>query len=219
MVDLQICNALCCCAGFVKLLLRHAEHAKLVNKSTSILTVTFWHDVTTPSIVLCISDEAFHNLVCLCWIKQSTRVRTMVDLKIVKQTRKHDPVTGIDMRCRFNGMKGTILRCQSQQQMLNAVASAVALAMVVVGGPEEGCGLFWNPVHFAACAFFLPRPVPPKRHAMMQAKQELLEGFESKSNACDRAWLLKETQGITRRFEGTRNIFMLLNNPWATFHS
>jgi hypothetical protein len=57
----------------------------------------------------------------------------MVDLKIVKQTQKHDPVTGIDVQCWFNGMKGTVLRCQSQQRMLNSVASAVTLAM------DEGC--------------------------------------------------------------------------------
>jgi hypothetical protein len=25
---------------------------------------------------------------------------------------------------------------------------------VVVGGPEEGCDVFWNPVHFATYVFF-----------------------------------------------------------------
>jgi hypothetical protein len=34
---------------------------------------------------------------------------------------------------------------------------------------------------------------------MMQSKLEPLEGFESKSTACDCVWLLKEMQGITHR--------------------
>jgi hypothetical protein len=54
---------------------------------------------------------------------------------------------------------------------------------------------------------------------MMQSKLEPLEGFESKSTACDCVWLLKEMQGITHWFEGTRNVFTLLNDAWANFCS
>jgi hypothetical protein len=42
---------------------------------------------------------------------------------------------------------------------------------------------------------------------MMQSKVESLDAFESKNSTCDCIWLLREIQGITHRFEGTRNVF------------
>jgi hypothetical protein len=54
---------------------------------------------------------------------------------------------------------------------------------------------------------------------MMQSKLESLEGFESKSTSCDCIWLLKEIQGITHRFEGTRNVFISLNDAWSDFYA
>jgi hypothetical protein len=38
------------------------------------------------------------------------------------------------------------------------------------------------------------------------------------SNGCDCIWLLKEIRGITHRFEGTRNIFISLDNAWSNYY-
>jgi hypothetical protein len=50
---------------------------------------------------------------------------------------------------------------------------------------------------------------------MMQSKLESLDGFDNKSNVCDCIWLLKEIWGITHQFEGTRNVFILLDDVWS----
>jgi hypothetical protein len=42
--------------------------------------------------------------------------------------------------------------------------------------------------------------------SMMQFKLESLENYEEKSYKCDCIWLIQEIQGITHRFEGTRNV-------------
>lgn len=54
---------------------------------------------------------------------------------------------------------------------------------------------------------------------MMQSKLESLENYETKSTAGDCVWLLKEIQGITHRFEGTRNIFISLDDGWSDYYS
>jgi hypothetical protein len=53
---------------------------------------------------------------------------------------------------------------------------------------------------------------------MMQSKLESLDDFDMKSNTCDCMWLLKEIQGITHRFEGTRNVFILLDDAWSSYY-
>jgi hypothetical protein len=53
---------------------------------------------------------------------------------------------------------------------------------------------------------------------MMQSKVESLDAFESKSSTCDCIWLLKEIQGITHRFEGTRNVFISLDDAWSNYY-
>jgi hypothetical protein len=47
---------------------------------------------------------------------------------------------------------------------------------------------------------------------MMQSKLKYLDDFDEKSTKCDCVWLLKEIQGITHRFEGTRNVFISLDD-------
>ena len=66
----------------------------------------------------------------------------MAAWKMNEATRKCNPVAGVAMLGRFHCMKGAVLRCQHQQLMLNADASAVALTMVKVGCfcPHK-CGL------------------------------------------------------------------------------
>jgi hypothetical protein len=54
---------------------------------------------------------------------------------------------------------------------------------------------------------------------LMQSKHESLEVFGEKSKSSDCIWLLKEIQGITHRFEGTRNVFISLNDAWSDFCS
>ena len=49
---------------------------------------------------------------------------------------------------------------------------------------------------------------------MMQSKLESLDNYETKSTSCDCIWLLKEIQGITHRFEGTRKVFDSLDDAW-----
>jgi hypothetical protein len=53
---------------------------------------------------------------------------------------------------------------------------------------------------------------------MMQSKLETLDSFEEKSVQCDCTWILKEIQGITHRFEGTRNIFISLDDAWHQYY-
>jgi hypothetical protein len=54
---------------------------------------------------------------------------------------------------------------------------------------------------------------------MMQSKLESLDHYSTKSIECDCIWLLKEIQGITHRFEGTRNIFISLDDAWCNYYS
>jgi hypothetical protein len=53
---------------------------------------------------------------------------------------------------------------------------------------------------------------------MMQSKIESLDNFASKSTACDWVWLLKEIQGITHHFEGSRNVFISLDEAWSNYY-
>jgi hypothetical protein len=53
---------------------------------------------------------------------------------------------------------------------------------------------------------------------MMQSKVESLDAFESKSSTCDCIWLLMEIQGITHRFDGTRHVFISLNDAWSNYY-
>jgi hypothetical protein len=54
---------------------------------------------------------------------------------------------------------------------------------------------------------------------MMQSKVESLDEFEAKSGDCDCVWLLEEIQGIMHRFEGTRNVFISLDDAWSSYYS
>jgi hypothetical protein len=54
---------------------------------------------------------------------------------------------------------------------------------------------------------------------MMQSKVESLDDYTTKSEACDCSWILKEIQGITHRFEGTRNVFISLDDAWANYYA
>jgi hypothetical protein len=54
---------------------------------------------------------------------------------------------------------------------------------------------------------------------MMQSKLESLDGYEARSDACDCACILKEIQGITQRFEGTRNVFISLDDAWSNYYA
>jgi hypothetical protein len=54
---------------------------------------------------------------------------------------------------------------------------------------------------------------------MMQSKLESLDDFKARSTDCDCIWLLQEIQGITHRFEGTRNVYISLDDAWELFYS
>jgi hypothetical protein len=54
---------------------------------------------------------------------------------------------------------------------------------------------------------------------MMQSKLESLTDYDTKSSACDCLWLLHEIQGITHRFEGTRNVFISLDDAWTNYYA
>jgi hypothetical protein len=54
---------------------------------------------------------------------------------------------------------------------------------------------------------------------MMQSKVESLNGYNAKSTDCDCVWLLKEIQGVTHQFEGTRCGFISLDDAWENFYS
>jgi hypothetical protein len=51
----------------------------------------------------------------------------------------------------------------------------------------------------------------------MQSKLESLDNYATKSNECDCIWLLKEIQGITHCFEGTRCVFISLDDAWSNY--
>jgi hypothetical protein len=53
---------------------------------------------------------------------------------------------------------------------------------------------------------------------MMQSKLETLPSYEKMRTNCDCASILKEIQGITHRFEGTRNIFVSLDDAWHRYY-
>ena len=52
----------------------------------------------------------------------------------------------------------------------------------------------------------------------MQSMLESLDHFDTKSEDCDRIWILKEIQGITHKFEGTLNVFILLADAWSSYY-
>jgi hypothetical protein len=54
---------------------------------------------------------------------------------------------------------------------------------------------------------------------MMQSKLESLDDYDDKSTDCDCVWLLKEIQGITHKFEGTRNVFISLDDAWCHYYA
>ena len=54
---------------------------------------------------------------------------------------------------------------------------------------------------------------------MMQSKLESLDEYAERSIDCDCVWLLQEIQGITHRFEGTRNVFISLDDAWESFYT
>jgi hypothetical protein len=54
---------------------------------------------------------------------------------------------------------------------------------------------------------------------MMKSKLESLEEFELKDTERDCIWLLKEIQGITHQFEGTRQVFLSLREAYANHYN
>jgi hypothetical protein len=54
---------------------------------------------------------------------------------------------------------------------------------------------------------------------MIQYKIESLNNYQKSNNPCDCIWLLKERQGITRQFEGSRNVFISLDDAWSNYYS
>jgi hypothetical protein len=54
---------------------------------------------------------------------------------------------------------------------------------------------------------------------MMHSKIESLDHFDRKSTDCNCVWLLQEIQGITHRFEGTRNVFTSLDDAWKSYYT
>jgi hypothetical protein len=54
---------------------------------------------------------------------------------------------------------------------------------------------------------------------MMQSKLESLDDYTSKNQDCDCIWLLKEIQGITHRFEGTRDVFISIDDAWSNYYN
>jgi hypothetical protein len=55
--------------------------------------------------------------------------------------------------------------------------------------------------------------------SMIQSKVEPLDNYKSRSNGCDCIWLLEEIQGITHQFEGTRNVFISLDNARSNYYA
>jgi hypothetical protein len=54
---------------------------------------------------------------------------------------------------------------------------------------------------------------------MMQSKLKSLDHYDTKSIKCDCVWLLQEIEGITHRFEGTRNVFISLDDAWESYYA
>jgi hypothetical protein len=53
---------------------------------------------------------------------------------------------------------------------------------------------------------------------MMQSKLESLDAYRVESAKCACVWLLKEIQGITHCLEGTRNVFISLDDAWCSYY-
>jgi len=53
----------------------------------------------------------------------------------------------------------------------------------------------------------------------MQSKLQSLDGYNEKKTECDCSWILKEIKGITHRFEGTRYVFLSINEARTNFYS
>ena len=53
----------------------------------------------------------------------------------------------------------------------------------------------------------------------MQSKLQSLDGYNEKKLNCDCSWILKEIKGITHRFEGTRYVFLSINEVRTNFYS
>jgi hypothetical protein len=54
---------------------------------------------------------------------------------------------------------------------------------------------------------------------MMQSKLESLDNYTNENQECDCLWLLKEIQGITHRFEGTRDVFISIDDAWSKYYT
>jgi hypothetical protein len=53
----------------------------------------------------------------------------------------------------------------------------------------------------------------------MQSKLKSLDAYTTRSTDCDGVWLLKEIQGITHQFEGTRNVFISHDDAWSNYNA
>ena len=53
----------------------------------------------------------------------------------------------------------------------------------------------------------------------MKNKLQSLNEYDIKSDKCDCVWLLKEIKAITLRFEGTRYIFLSLDDARTAYYS
>jgi hypothetical protein len=54
---------------------------------------------------------------------------------------------------------------------------------------------------------------------MMQSKLESLDEYSERSTDCDCIWLLQEIQGITHQFEGTRHVYISLDDAWENLYT
>ena len=54
---------------------------------------------------------------------------------------------------------------------------------------------------------------------MMQSKLKSLKDYTSKCTVYDCIWLLREIQGTTHRFEGTRYVFLSLDDAWSRYYN
>eukprot|EP00979_Chaetoceros_neogracilis_P012386 scaffold3270_cov138-Chaetoceros_neogracile.AAC.1 len=53
----------------------------------------------------------------------------------------------------------------------------------------------------------------------MQSKLQSLDDYTEKKSACDCSWILKEIKGITHKFEGTRYVFLSINEAKTNFYN
>ena len=53
----------------------------------------------------------------------------------------------------------------------------------------------------------------------MKSKIDSLDEYEKRNKNCDCTWLLTAIKGITHCFEGTRNVFLLLDDARTNFYS